>query len=120
MQRHKLFTFFPSRMSSPGKSRLVRSSSRADLPLNVVTSLDELTHYDTKLHNNLMAINDFRSSYEDSKAANKDLSEIPEFKLWENARIEEILQRADQIVPEDATQIIDLLKRYGKDMANKQ
>ena len=88
--------------------------------LKIKTSLDELTRYDTKLHLNLIAMNNVRAHYEDQKLENETLSEMPKFKVWEKARIKDLLRLVDQLVLEDAPQLVKILKHHGKDMANKQ
>ena len=88
--------------------------------LNTVTSLDELTRYDTKLYLNLIAMNNIRAHYEDRKLENETLSETDEFKVWEKARTKDLMRRVDQLVLDDAPQLVNILKIHGKDMANKQ
>lgn len=107
-------------MSNLGECPPVPLSFCIDQLLNIVTSLDELTRFDTKLHLNLIAIDNVRSQYEDLKVENKTLSEISDFKVWVEARIKDVIRRADQLLPEDASQLVVVLKRHGKDMANKQ
>lgn len=78
--------------------------------LNIVASLDELTRYDTKLHLNLIAMNNIRAHYEDRKLENETLSEMHKLKAWEKARIKDLMRRVDQLVLEDAPQLVNILK----------
>ena len=88
--------------------------------LNTMNSLDELTRYDTKIHLNSIAITNIRSYYEELRVGNETLSEMPKLKRWEKARIKDVMLRADKLVPEDAPQLVDIVKFHGKDMAKKQ
>ena len=96
----------------------MRLSFRGNLLLSFATSLDELTRYDTKLHLNLIAISNICSCYQELKVDNETLSELPELKAWEKTRIEDFIRRADRLVPDDAPQLVNVLKRFGEDMAN--
>ena len=107
-------------MSNLGECQPVPLSFCIDQLLNIVTSLDELTRFSSKLHLNLMAIENIRSQYEDFKVENKTLSKISKFEVWEKARIKDVIRRVDQLVPEDASPLVVVLKRHGKDMANEQ
>ena len=98
----------------------MRLSSRGDLLLTFVISLDELTRYDTKLHLNLIAISNIFSCYQELKVDNETLSELPELKAWGKTRIEDVIRRADRLVPDDAPQLVNALKCFGEDMANGQ
>lgn len=98
----------------------MRQSSGIELPLTILISLDELTRYDTKLHLNLSVINNICSYYECRNIENKTLSALFELKAWEKARIEDVIQRADQLEPEDAGQLVETVRGHGKEMADKQ
>lgn len=98
----------------------MRLSSRGNLLLNFATSLDELTRYDTNLHLNLIAISNICSHYQERKVDNETLSELPALKAWEKTRIEDVIRRAEKLEPDDAPQLVNVLKRPGTDLVNGQ
>lgn len=85
-----------------------------------MTSLNELTSFEEKIYQDLITINNIRSRYEGMEVKNVTLTELPQFKAWEKARVEKILECATQLTPEDALQLVGILERYGQVMANEQ
>lgn len=83
-----------------------------------MTSLNELTRFDVRIYEDMITINNIRCHYE-GYDANATLTELHKFKAWEKAKVEKILVRATQLVPEDAPQLVGIFKTYGQDMANK-
>ncbi|KAL9129633.1 MAG: hypothetical protein Q9217_001951 [Psora testacea] len=78
----------------------------------VQPSLNELTSYESKLYEHMTMINNIRCHYR-AKSGNP-LSELAELDVWETATTEKLLRTNTVFVYEDASCLVDIVKRQGE------